>query len=530
MTGEAKATTINDEFAKLAEVLNTRDAMVLNETFIFNHQFLHPRMLDIFTKVLKFERNSDLNAIVICETGPGDRYGEYFKHEKIMAIYLDYTLTETFKAIENKNPEFGISPAIWLNLIFTFCHELHHNIAFVTDPEMAKITDTEILDKQADEWALHMLEEIQRTMDAESPAIGQLPWFGTRIMQHMIEKIQAGNQIWIDQKEMADAGLIFNKRDDKYTSLREYYKDSSSRQIWENEGAELELKATVPELGGDKEPEPIDAFDQATQKAEAEMARPVTEQYELLNSLNREKIQEIAAEVDPNFPLNAHPTGPAGAPIDPEDLADMDMIEQLNEPTGEADEPEDPFAGTGSYVRNDHVGDFVATGTTKSTPAQLPPGLFGIKTITEAARAMWMTLYNHMFSVCGWQGGKFTNPRAVYPAAPISKDPITAGMVVKSYTVNENNQPAWIPCINGVHGRTFVEGTIPGYDVELTCGGQQVNIRLIVQNPAKTSQYAQRARQGDRIAWVINGKDFVGLIDNGVYYTKGADGGWAIPH
>lgn len=523
MTNETK--TVIDNVDHLAEVFNTRNVTVLDNTFLFNYQLLHPKMLDIFTKILKFEQNNDLNAIVICPTGPGDRYGEYFKHERIMTIYLDYTLTETFAAIETKRPEFGISPAIWINLIFTFCHELHHNVAFSTDWEVANGIDEEILDKQADEWAMHMLEEVQRTMDAEPPAIAQLPWFGTRIMQHMIERIQGGaaNNVWLKQKEMSDAGLIFNKGDDKYTSLREYYKDSSTREIWENEGAELELKTTT------------DIFDQATIAAETVMAKPVTEQMALIKTL-----QTGEAIVDQTSPIQTNETDfkagqemvnklntAFGVELDPEDLAEMDMVGQLSEPTTEEDEAFNQIMTarpTGPTGVPDTFPNIPRKSNIVNQLLQEEP-----KTINEAARAMWMTLYNHMFTKCGWQNGTFTNPRGAYLAAPISKDPITTNMVHKSYTINEQNQPIWVPCINGVHGRTFVKGTIPGYDLELNCNEQKTNIRLIVQNPAKTSQYAQRARQGDRIAWIINqtSNEYVGLIDNGIYHTR-VNGKWTV--
>jgi len=52
------------------------------------------------------------------------------------------------------------------------------------------------------------------------------------------------------------------------------------------------------------------------------------------------------------------------------------------------------------------------------------------------------------------------------------------------------------------------------------------NISLWEQNPNKFSQYAARARAGERLAWAIYGSRYIALVDQyGIHYK--ADG-WKI--
>jgi hypothetical protein len=75
------------------------------------------------------------------------------------------------------------------------------------------------------------------------------------------------------------------------------------------------------------------------------------------------------------------------------------------------------------------------------------------------------------------------------------------------------------------NARGFVNDTLYGVDVDLNVGDRIVQIRFIEQNPSKNSQYAEMAKRGDQIIWLIDRKAkenaFLGRIHNGKWHPSG---------
>ena len=65
-----------------------------------------------------------------------------------------------------------------------------------------------------------------------------------------------------------------------------------------------------------------------------------------------------------------------------------------------------------------------------------------------------------------------------------------------------------------VFTKKFAGGTIFGMDYQ--------NRRYIEQNPRTSSQYAVRARRGEKIMWVISltTNEYLGRVDEGIVYLK----------
>jgi len=102
----------------------------------------------------------------------------------------------------------------------------------------------------------------------------------------------------------------------------------------------------------------------------------------------------------------------------------------------------------------------------------------------------------------------------------------------KAQNTNISQVPVHHPAIvNEQHpgvayGRSFVKGTLRGYDVDLNIGDRIIQIRCLEQNPNKTDasgnlkQLAVAARQGHQIMWVIDRQQengFLGRIQNGTW-------------
>ena len=75
------------------------------------------------------------------------------------------------------------------------------------------------------------------------------------------------------------------------------------------------------------------------------------------------------------------------------------------------------------------------------------------------------------------------------------------------------------PDIKGkiAYGRWFKNRILKGFDVDITF--KDIQLRFIEQNPNTKTTYAQRARNGHTIVWVINRKEnkWLGRVEDGVY-------------
>lgn len=498
--------TVHEEVNALAEVFDERNVVILDKAFLFGRHLVHPRMIDIFTKMLKIEKDNDLNTIIISEVGPIGKFGEYLPELKAMVISMPRLLSSMIETIDAGVTDLSISAALWTNMIYTFCHELYHNISCGQADNLDDL-DEEAEDEMAHKYAMDMLEEIQRTMDAEPAPLAELPWFNTRMMEHLVMKINAGNDNWTKQKIMMDAGLVFQGQIGDYTSLREYYKATSKDTIWENEGAELELKTDV-----------VVSEDIKPKEEEVQMSQEVKDPFET-------NFPELAAKADAEA-AKVEPTTPSETGLSMEEMEDLEMQAELAERIKETDMED----RTGSFI------DIPVIPTTQKTEPVKAESVEPTTDMQIACRRMWMKLYNHMFTKCGWAGGKFTRAfDGMIEPVDLRDNPTALNLIESFVGLSPNFQRVVIDTENTVGtelegkitGATFVNGTVPVFDITLNLGGVRRKFRLIAQNPAKGSTYGQRAKQGDRIAWLIdqNNEEWVALIDNGVYHVR-VNGKW----
>jgi len=453
MTGETNK-------MELVEVMAKRRVRLLQDVFIFGHDLLNEKILNIFDKILAKEDSRDLNAIIISEDGPPNKYGEFLIDAKAMVISLPFILKQTIEAVEKVNPHFGINAAILTNVIATFAHELHHNVSYTTDSEYFIAHEAEE-EQLAHDYGMHMSIEVHKCMDAEPPSLGMMPWFGKRIMKHMTRKISEGNETWIHQKEMLDRGLIYHKGPEKFKSLAEFWKVTKPEHNWENEGTELELQAEVT-------------------------------------------AEHIKNQVQ-NYLKNQSSDNPTK-----EELLDGMMQNAMSE--GVAPEAFDERVGNDEDAIFDDETGILLTKTIQPVTQAAQPTTHAMS-FKEAGKWLWMKLYRHMFTAGEWGDGTFHNPKAIIDQpVQLIENPVACQMVGAAIA------PA---------GKLFTNGTVPCYDVELTINGTKYNMRLLAQNPAKSSQYGQRAAAGERIAWLINQttEKWVGKIENDTYYAW-KDGKW----
>jgi len=495
-----------DNVERLETLFHEENVCVINNTFIFNHHLLHPVMLNIFEDVLKMEHNNNLKALIISDTGPMDRYGEYYRHGQIAIISLPYNLKMAIEAINEKDIGLAIHAVVWQNMLHTFFHELAHNISFATDWDLAD-ADNIVEEKAADEIANGLLDKTFSEICDDIPPCEEIPWSGPRILEYLITNSEID---WVkSHTQMIEEDIIFMKGNDIYESMGTYWKDSS-----------------VP------------------QKTEAAEAMPV--EIKPKETLEHEQEKEMGVHA-------ANTNDPGVYTVDMSNANGV-CTSAAEPPVNEDDGMVvDPFVGmTGHVVTEtiteikpvDNASPFAGVAVAPAAQPQLPNVNTAPTTGSDARTIAWQTyteLTNHMFNVCGFlPNGSFTSAGAAMAIkAPVNSQ---AGRIFSaSNTLGGDGALRWMPIENGIiGGRMFKNNTLPGYI--LTCrdhktvettgskAGQltQTRIMIIAQNPTKGSWSALEARAGHRLAWVINSNsnEWVGLVRDGVYHIKGANGSW----
>lgn len=175
--------------------------------------------------------------------------------------------------------------------------------------------------------------------------------------------------------------------------------------------------------------------------------------------------------------------------------------------------------------------------TTKPEAIQLKPNNYPAEKLIAFMQDVYKTLYYHIFNVCGWNGTpqmgaqdwNFSAPENVV-AKPVSIAHIihAHGMpdVIVGYNTHDaSGKKLWGAnmerCENGIiRGEIFAKSKLPGYTLYCNFYGKLYKRVLAPQNTAKNSTYANRARSGECIAWVIKGEGsennkFIGHFANG---------------
>jgi hypothetical protein len=131
----------------------------------------------------------------------------------------------------------------------------------------------------------------------------------------------------------------------------------------------------------------------------------------------------------------------------------------------------------------------------------------------EILRGLYMRMYNQMFT-----GG-------ILQELPLTDAEKELGLVV-GCVVSSPSGSGWITGdvkLSGyIKGCLYKNGNLPAYDLWINWGGVARHIKMIAQNTEKNSSYAEQARNGAKIVWILDaeksGNDaFMAKIIGGEY-------------
>lgn len=132
-------------------------------------------------------------------------------------------------------------------------------------------------------------------------------------------------------------------------------------------------------------------------------------------------------------------------------------------------------------------------------------------------KAVWQTVYHHLFTKCGWSQNPttgrffFANAAAVLEGVNIQHilTQFGADNFIKEYdTLDANGKPAAEQCQGMIRGYLTSKQGLPAYSVYINMGGQRFKRSFLPQNPEKITnnaytKSADDAAAGNMIAWVF---------------------------
>jgi len=472
-----------------AEVVVMPNNMEVCGINVFGCKLIHVKVLEILEDMFSREKDTKLVALFFSTTGPAGLYGEYLPDIKAAVINVSHCLNEAIrKVMRNDNLKLNVLHTAWTNILWAVAHELFHDVAWATEPEMA---DKHDMEDESHDYAGNMIEVLAREGDIEMPEVEKLGWLYDTLMETLVS-MSANNEAFVkNQQAMIKDGLMFKGDNTECKTMKEYFVLTDDTK-WDN----ATLKKSAPVIKERPEGEP------------APTSTPVAGMDGSILDMMDQFEDDGQAPWDEGIPAGGNsgvafvPPGPVAPPVT--------QPAPVYAPAGPPDAvfntaPTQPFITTPEtkpHVQTTHV---AATGD-----------------VSMAAKQLYMHLYQHIFQVCGFANGDFANVDQIHQPINVAGLAITQMGVLTGFRSAQGGQFQWSPLGQGLMaGRTFKNSTLPGYDIEFTLNGQKHHFRFLPQTTSTASSMAQRARQGARIAYVID-------ADSNTYKARIIDGQYSL--
>jgi len=349
----------------------------------------------------------------------------------------------------------------------------------------------------AHEYATEMIEKTIINCKAEVPALEDFPFFREAIPDILeMEENQEWKQL---HKKRLEDGIVYEDENDIFDSIIDYF-ISTSENDYENRGAPVEIEEKE-----EKEEEPV---------------KIPTVQKNLFDTMI------LAGDARKGLVENTEPTKEESASVQGND-GDDDVPwytndDNNNQQTGGVMNPfEDGFVTKiQPTVKNTNQAKTQACAMQASIPV---PEASEVGKL-DMLRNIYTRLAEHAHQVCGFSNGTFTNPAGVMTPLELTEEEKASNLILGSKTTLADGSIGYADAKNGkIYGLLFCQGTLPAYDLLVNWAGTARKVRIVMQNAQKNSEYALRARSGERIAWVIDADEedksqaFKAKIINGRY-------------
>lgn len=423
---------------------------------------------------------------------------------------------------------------LWMQVLHTVGHEMDHLALAKEDRELYETMRRDEegikdLEESGNQCATQVIIELAKRFDMEPPAFSEMGYFAAKWMDLHTASNTKDLEWAIKARNMAGEGMMYEEKDKDILvrSFREFVKlahdPDGSVEGWDQATTPVNLtvhldNGITEELKAEPVVAPVvEVMDDEVQTETVELPENagVMQMASAMGTMARVKKKAAEQFIGADVPIENDGAAMAEAAIGMVDGIDsngqptIDMAVEgvpLPQPVAEQQAQFATAAAT-------------ATPQARTLPTTYTPNTVAPEVMATTMKAVWQTLYHHLFTKCGWmpnpQTGRyfFANPGAVIEGANIQH--IIAQMGAENFimeydTLNAQGQPTAEKCQGMIRGYLTSKQGLPAYAVYLNVNGQRIRRSFLPQNAEKRNAqnaYTNAAEEagggGHMIAWVF---------------------------
>jgi hypothetical protein len=353
-----------------------------------------------------------------------------------------------------------VDAQVWVTLIITTLHEMAHACGCNDDEADAKAKD--------------VFTTMAQKYDIECPAIPDMSWLGTNldIFFSSIENSKITSEVL--QREMMAEGVVYKfESGRRYSMLREwvraYNQDRAQESAWD-----LAVHPLVQ-----KQPLPV---------------APAVELGQMTGSILDVPDMSVP-DTAGNLPFDLGLEGVFNSEFSADD--DVDVVAP---DFGGFDLP-----GAATTTAPTQLKRWEQPSKFQPKPLNLPP-----ETVRDTVQQIFKGCMIALFVGGKWQNGAFQDAEYISRTeVGINKIPHATDIVLGMDTVVNGKKDYDIPSNGTIRGFIGARSKLPQYVLHLNNGASVERYDMVPQNPNTTSKWAEAARGGEMIMWVIKGGKYL---------------------
>lgn len=448
----------------------------------------------------------------------GAVFGAAYADTYSVAINLNHCWNSAIETAKSGEQNLSLLGILWVNLLSAIGHEFDHIDIATKDRDLYEAMRSTKqgnidLETTADDEARQMIIKLAKTFDIEIPSAGDFGMFGILLMD-LFTNAGTRNLEWVVKaRTQMEKGLIYEEPENNifiYT-FREFVKEAHDPN-----GKDWEQSTTCVNLEVHLDNGVAEVF-----KAEP-VIEPEAETLELEPEVEAVEAPAEAVMAAGAFIGAGTVVGDDGPDILIADSDDSEAVQAAlaMEPAAAIEVAVAPVAlPTPVAAQAATIASAAATGV---PPAAAPtttytPHNLSNEVMAACMKAVWQSLYAHIFSKCGWQQNPttgrffFSSAAAVLEGVNVQHIITQLGadnFIMEYDTVAAEGQYAPEMFQGMIRGRTTSNVGLPSYALYLNIGGQRIKRTFLPQNPEKITnnaytKSADEAAGGHMIAWVF---------------------------
>lgn len=483
---------------KLEKPIGQETLVVIGNTGLHGSHLISNKMFEIVKYVLTvMEPQSGIFSIIY--DGDGNPIQD---DESVMAMLYPDTMTIIFNlehhweealriAMEDETNCLSLRCLLWYNCLISLFHEIQHAKTVMAAENKYAIVWDDAKEAEATKFAEKRLIELAKAYIVEMPINEEDVFFGARF-EKFREFLDTCDAPWADfQRRLYDSDIACSvetktgERIDVY-SFKEFLRQSCDT-LAEQEDASWGNKASMIITDAAKVPDAVPQENTlVTPPAEPAIVAPSDDGYDDTEPPWVVGDEETPIWDDVDIPGEATPPAQQFTPP-----AQPLFVTPGETVTGQAFvNPVVQAMANGPIVATEGKPAHSGGGFKKGVPVPCAPLDIPIPEVVEIVKTVYLRLYEHIFSKCGFcshaeNETTFNNAGAVYEGVFIGDIPNVNKVFLKMEVTDEVGNKKTEDITTHIKGQVFKNSFMPGYWLHLNCGGMMKKRTLVPQNPNK---------------------------------------------